>query len=59
MSEENKELTKEEKIKRAKELMKEMKDLELSEDELQAVSSGAYCFDGCGTREVCRMGEMP
>ena len=46
MSEEKKELTKEEKIEKAKELMKKVKELELSEDELKEISGG----DGCGAR---------
>jgi hypothetical protein len=40
MCEEKQELTKEERIEKAKELMDELKDLELSEDDLKGVAGG-------------------
>jgi hypothetical protein len=49
MSEEKKELTKEEKIEKAKELMKKVKELELNEDELKKVAGGTGCYWGAQT----------
>ncbi len=40
MTEDNKEITKEEKIEKAKVLMKELKELQLSDDDLQKVAGG-------------------
>ncbi len=41
MSEDKKELSKEEKIEKAKDLMKEVKELKLSEEDLAHLSAGA------------------
>ena len=47
MSEEKKELTKEAKIEKAKELLQKVKELELNEDELKEVAGGLL-FDSGG-----------
>lgn len=51
MSEEKKELTKEEKLVKAKQLMKEIEELKLEDDELKQISGGLIChlFDYCKT----------
>ncbi len=47
-----KEMTKEEKIEKAKELMKEMEELELSEEELVQICGGHQCHS---FKDICRL----